>query len=66
MNDVAAVANDSAFVGTVLLANSGPVITVRVFGLLPIELTDFMLIVTIEFVAAPGMVIGEVALPADV
>jgi hypothetical protein len=42
------------------------VVTVLAEGLVPIELTAFMLIVTTEPVAAPGTVIGEDPLPADV
>ena len=66
MNDVAAVERARVLVATLRVAVSGPVITVRAWALEPIELTAFMLIVTTELVAAPGTVIGDVALPADV
>ena len=63
---MAATESARTFVATTLVAVSGPVVTVLAVLLTPIEFTAFMLIVTMEFVAAPGMVIGEVALPADV
>ena len=63
---MAAAETARTLLATLRVAVSGPVVTVLAEGLVPIELTAFMLIVTTEPVAAPGTVIGEDPLPADV
>lgn len=66
VKEVAAAETARDFVAMIWFAVSGPVVTERALVLVPMEFTALIEIVTGELVAAPGTVIGEDAVPADV